>query len=68
MLVTKRCIECKKTHTFDLDITEEQWAEYRKPNRRLIQTIFPNLSNEMREFLITGIGPECWKKLFGKDE
>lgn len=68
MLITKSCIHCGETHTYDLPITEEQWSEYRKPGRRLVQDIMPQLNAEMREFLISGLSPECWNDLFGKDE
>jgi len=30
-----------------------------------IQECLPNLNNEDREFLISGISPEGWKELFG---
>ena len=34
----------------------------------LIQNVFPDLSPEDRERLITGICPDCWTNTFGGDE
>jgi len=33
-----------------------------------IQDAFPNLSNDDREFLISGYSPEGWKLIFGSEE
>ena len=40
-----------------LDITQEQIAEWNAPaqERRLIQDIFPNLNEDEREFIMTGL-------------
>ncbi len=35
---------------------------------QFIQTAFADLPAEQREFLLTGITPEEWRKLFGKEE
>lgn len=36
--------------------------------QELIQDCFPELSNDEREFLLTGITPEEWDAAFGEDE
>tara|TARA_Y100000361_G_C11007130_1_gene262436 strand:- start:293 stop:511 length:219 start_codon:yes stop_codon:yes gene_type:complete len=48
-----------------LDITQEQIAEWNAPakERRLIQDIFPNLSVDEREFIMTGYTPADWKEM-----
>jgi len=57
-----------KTNTMELDVTYDQL--YRIENRRytteLIQNIVPHLTSEQREFLMTGITPEEWKKIYGE--
>lgn len=35
---------------------------------KLIQDAFPDLNDEQREFIMTGITPEEWNKLFPGDE
>tara|TARA_B110000858_G_scaffold49059_1_gene56535 strand:- start:75 stop:275 length:201 start_codon:yes stop_codon:yes gene_type:complete len=50
--------------TMELDVTEAQMARFYSGNE-LVQTIFPNLSSEEREFLISGILPSEWATTFG---
>ena len=52
----------------DLPVTREQIEELNSAGRRLIQDIFPNLTDEQREFLLTGYTPEDWEMMFGKPE
>lgn len=55
-----------KTNFMVVDVTEEQVAEWNDPNRtRLIQDIFPNLSDVEREFIMTGHSAEDWVALHG---
>jgi hypothetical protein len=54
-----------KVHVMDLDITEAQFAELQSPGRRQIQQVVPQLTAEEREFLLTGVTPDEWKKVFG---
>lgn len=37
-------------------------------NGQLAQEAFPYLSAEEREMLISGICPDCWNWMFGKEE
>ena len=49
-----------------LDVTQEQLDEfYYDPNRRLIQVIFPQLSEVEREFLKTGYTASDWRIIHG---
>jgi hypothetical protein len=50
--------------TMELDVTLEQMVRFYSGNE-LVQTIFPNLSSEEREFLISGILPSEWNATFG---
>ena len=60
------CVICKKIH--ELKVTEESVKEYLSPNRRFVQDIFPYLSVEERELLISKVCPKCWNKMFSCDE
>lgn len=47
-----------------VDISQEQIEEWNSPRReRLIQDIFPNLSEDEREFIMTGYTPADWKEM-----
>ena len=66
MQVTKQSTISGEFHTMDLDITPEQLSRYEN-GTELIQNIFPNLSPDEREFLISGITPTEWDTVFGTD-
>lgn len=71
MQLTRRSPYTGKETTLDIDCTEEQMREFLETPRhmrRLIQDIFPNLSADMREFILTGYTPEDWETLFGGAE
>lgn len=63
MEITKISMFTGKSHTFKIDITEEQIAAWR--GGKLIQDAMPNLSADAREFLMTGVTPEEWANNFG---
>ena len=63
MLVTRLSPFSYTRNTIDLDITAEQLARYEQGNE-LIQNVFPDLSLEHREFIMTGITPEEWNSTF----
>jgi hypothetical protein len=59
-----------KETTMELDITPEQLERFenRRENGEYVQTIFPHLTKGEREFLLTGISPIEWEKIFGSPE
>jgi len=63
MLITKTSRISGTFSTMELDITSEQFARI-ESGIELIQNIVPHLSSDEREFLITGITPDEWNKLF----
>ena len=67
MLVTKQSVVDQQFYTMSLPVTEEQLAAYENCEG-LVQDIFPNLTLDQREFLMTGLTPEKWNELFGDDE
>lgn len=48
--------------TLDLPVTEEQLMNWHKG--ALIQDVMPHLTPNQREFLMTGIIPEQWEKMY----
>ena len=70
MLVTKTSQITGKTNTMDINVTIAQLdrIDIRSYTKELIQDIVPDISKEEREFLMTGITPDEWKKMFGGDE
>lgn len=63
MQITKASRISGTVSTMDLDITSEQLDRI-EAGIELIQNIVPHLSSDEREFLITGITPQEWDKLF----
>jgi len=68
MLVTRTSQLTGKTHTLDLDVTQDQLDrfEMRRFTGEYAQNIFSNLGKEGREFLISGITDSEWKNAFGE--
>jgi hypothetical protein len=67
MLVKKTSIFTGKEAEMELDITQEQMDRWQS-GRELIQNVFPHLSPEQREFLMSGATPEEWDELFPEEE
>lgn len=62
-----RCVSCGKTHT--IYVNREDYEEYyNSEHRRYIQDIFPYLTPQERELLISGVCPQCWENIFSEDE
>ena len=65
MQVTRTSPLTGNVNTMVLDITHEQLGELQRPDRRLVQDIFPDLTPAQREFIITGYTQEDWDTMFG---
>lgn len=65
MQVTKISPFSGKANTMDLDITAAQYAAWQQG--ALIQNVFPHLTADEREFLLTGITKEEWDSMFGEE-
>jgi hypothetical protein len=61
MIVTRKNIFTGIERSLNLDITQEQLTRWN--NGELIQKVFPHLSVDEREFLMTGIIGEEWNEL-----
>lgn len=65
MKITKRSMFTGKTHTRDIPVTVGQltrWAQ-----GELIQNVMPHLSDDDREFIMTGVTPEEWEEEFKEE-
>ena len=67
VIVYRKSPLTKKINEMVLDVTQAQLDEfYYDPNRRLIQQIFPQLSEVEREFLQTGYTASDWRVIHGE--
>lgn len=64
--VTMRSMFTGRPNSMDLPIREGQILFW-KASGTPIQRVFPHLSADQREFLITGVTPEEWAAEFGED-
>lgn len=66
--VQVQCRLCGKKHT--LLVNRDDWDVFNNPKgkRPLVQQIFPYLSPNERELLISGTCDECWAKMFPPDD
>ena len=56
------CPRCRKVTIIELDA--DAYTEWKTNPFCCVQDVFPNLSADEREQLISGICPECWNKMF----
>ena len=66
MLILKVSQLSGKLNSMELNVTESQMDRFhnRIENGEYVQTIFPNLTSEEREFLLSGITPTEWNETF----
>lgn len=63
VIIKKRCMLCGQIHK--LEVPEEAWDEYTMNlTDRNIQDIFPELSADERELIISGICGTCFDRTF----
>lgn len=67
MLVTKVSILSNIQRTKELDITEKDYQRFLR-KEALVQDIFPDLSINDREFLVSGIIEDEWDIHFPEEE
>lgn len=66
MEITRVSMLTDKERTQEIPVTQEQLDNWR--GGTLIQHAMPNLTDDQREFLMTGITPEEWDEIFGEEE
>jgi hypothetical protein len=67
MLISRVSPRTGETNVREIAVTEEQLQRW-STSGALIQTIMPHLSDDDREFIMTGYTPEDWDAIFGSDE
>lgn len=67
MLLTKQSELTGIFHTLEIPITEDQLNKYYESNN-LIQSEFPQLTEDEREFILTGITHEEWYEFFSEND
>jgi|DEB0MinimDraft_6_1074348.scaffolds.fasta_scaffold80199_2 hypothetical protein len=66
MFIQKRSMLTGKLNEMELPITKEQLDDWQ--SGRLIQHAMPQLNDDEREFLMSGIIPEEWNQCFGGND
>lgn len=66
MIVQRISALTGRSSEMDLPVTEEEIARWR--GGELVQDVWPSLSPDQREFLITGSTPEEWDEVFGEED
>lgn len=66
MLVYRENIITKRVNVMDLPINQEKLDAWN--NGALIQDVMPDLNEDQREFLISGMMPGEFEALFGEEE
>ena len=63
IVYTQPCAVCGNQTRVLLDEDERRTYLRWKSGVGYVQTMFPNLSSDEREMLMTGTHPECWKDM-----
>ena len=66
MKVTRRSPLTGVLNTLELNIDQYGYDAWKKG--ALIQDVFPNLTVDEREFILSGLLPNEWEELFSEDE
>ncbi|HCU81363.1 MAG TPA: hypothetical protein DGN60_09415 [Chloroflexi bacterium] len=66
MIFTRKSIISGINRDMDLPVTQEQYDRYK--SGWYVQDAFPNLSDDEREFIISGVTAEEWSNIFGDEE
>lgn len=66
MQIMMRSMVSGKHNTRDIPVTQGQLEAWQTGG--LVQEVFPHLSDDDREFLMTGITPEEWDEHFSEED
>ena len=66
MKITKTCVYTNRKNTMDIDITEEQYEQFKQGGD--IDEIMPSITYEERQFLLTGALPDDEDSLYNDGE
>lgn len=67
MLIKRYCVFNHKVQEMDIPVTHERLDMWTSGGG-LIQDIFPDLSPDQREFLLTGTLPGQWSQFIGEED
>lgn len=65
MLITRTSIHSNQIRTLDIPCTQDQLDQYNIGVP--IQVAMPNLTDDQREFIMTGITSDEWDELFSEE-
>ena len=60
-----KCPHCSKIN--NIYMSKKKYDEYIN-QKDLIQNIFPDITPQEREILISGICPDCWNEIFSNND
>lgn len=66
MEITRTSIITHKEHTLEIDITQEELDQI--AGGKCIQNVVPHLSDDLREFIKSGITPDEWEEYMGSED
>ena len=66
MLIERQSPYNQVINRLEIDITEEQLQEWK--DGALIQDVMPDITEDEREFILTGMTAEDWLAIFGPEE
>ena len=66
MEIARRSSFSGNINVMDLPVTQKQLDRWQAGE--LVQNVFPHLSADEREFIMTGITPQEWEEEFGLEE
>ena len=66
MKITRVSIISGKLHMKDLPVTEIQMERWKRG--ALVQDVFPELTPDQREFILSGITPDEWADTFPRGD
>lgn len=64
MRITRQSILTGKIHSFEMDVTEQEWERF--CNGEFAQRVWPHFSAEKREFLMNGTTPDEASRILGE--
>lgn len=69
MLISRKSALSGEVHELEIPVDPEVYASWTDGMTiGFIQEVFPQLSADDREFLLTGITPQEWQEAFGDEE
>lgn len=63
-LFTKISEYSGKQNSMEIPISHAEYVDYLHDRNAKIQNTFPQLTDDQREFLMTGITPDEWNEIF----